>query len=551
VPVTPEVAQVLGIEPVDSGVSPAEMVRNILRAPVDLLWNGGVGTFVKSSQESDAVVGDPSNDDIRVGARDLRVRVIGEGGNLGLTQRARIEFAVGGGKVNSDALDNSAGVDTSDHEVNLKILLDLAIGRCEFDPAVRTQLLAASRDEVARRVLRHNQDQNTVVAVETSMSASLSVVHERFLCELESSIGLDRAMECLPDRAELELRRSSGRGLSAPENAVLCAYSKLWLRTGIMASTLPTQAWVEDRLRGYFPSQAAATCAASIPHHPLRREIVSTVLANEVVGRAGATFAFRAAEETGASIPQVVRAFIAAWTTFGLDTLLSDVEGAGLRAAAGLRARVEVRRLIDRATRWFLRFGQLEADPLAASARYTDVIAGLAPRLPELLQARDASNLQADVAELCAEGLPVDLAHRLGQLLHAFQLLDVAKVSQETDHDAWEVAGVRFSLSERLRLDDLLIAIAELPRGTRWDAMARAGLRQDLYAAAAAITRQVVTSTGDHHDAIRRPTHNAAPAQARQKIDLTIDEVLAPGRRSLAALSSAVRMIQDLHVQAL
>jgi glutamate dehydrogenase len=187
---------------------------------------------------------------------------------------------------------------------------------------------------------------------------------------------------------------------------------------------------------------------------------------------------------------------------------------------------------------------------VAEYGRYTGIVAAIVPRLPELLRSRDAGNLEADVAELCAEGLPPDLARRLGQLLHAFQILDIAKVALDTDRDPWEVADVRFTLSERLRLDDLLIAIGELPRGTRWDAMARTGLRHDLYAAAAAITTQVVTATDVTADATHRLAQwNAGLAEGRQRIDLTIADVLAPGRRSLAALSSAVRMLQALRVR--
>ncbi|GAA2591607.1 hypothetical protein GCM10010399_22700 [Dactylosporangium fulvum] len=551
VPVSAEAAAALGIDPAVTSVSPAEMVQHILRAPVDLLWNGGVGTFVKASSETAADVGDRSNDGIRVDAKDLRVRVIAEGGNLGLTQKARIEFAEAGGLVNTDALDNSAGVDTSDHEVNLKILLDLAIGRGELDGALRTTLLNTSEDDVARRVLRHNQSQNTLVKVESSMSPTLTEVQDRFLGELESAIGLDRSLECLPDKSELEQRRAQGTGLSAPEIAVVCAYSKLWLRAGLLNSQLPSEDWVEGRLRDYFPSAVAKACADSIPVHPLRREIVATVLANEVVDRAGATFAFRATEETGASAAQVVRAFVASWSAFGLDTLMQDIEAAGLPAGAGRRARMEVRRLIDRATRWFLTFGAPDADPLADYRQFADTVSAIAPRLPELLRARDASNLQADVAELCSEGLPVELAQRLGQLLHAFQLLDVAKVSAETGRSAWEVADVRFALSERLRLDDLLIAIGELPHGTRWDAMARAGLRHDLYAAAAAITVAVVEGAETASGTTDRLTAwESALAEAAPGVDWTIAEVLAPGRRTLAALSTAVRLLQALRLRA-
>jgi glutamate dehydrogenase len=549
VPISPQVAQALGIDPAKNSVSPAEMIRHILRAPADLLWNGGVGTFVKSSQEPDCDAGDWANDDVRVDACELRVRVVGEGGNLGLTPRARIEFALHGGKVNSDALDNSAGVDTSDHEVNLKILLDLAIGRGQFDPALRTGLLASCEEGVARRVLRHTRDQNTLVAVETSLSPSMAPVHERFLGELETSFGLDRTVECLPATAELTRRQSAGGGLTAPENAVLCAYSKLWLRASLLASTLPLESWVEGRLRTYFPSAAAQACMTVVPDHPLRREIVSTVLANEIVNQAGATFTFRATQETGASAERVVRAYVAAWTTFGLDALIRDLEAAGLPAGANLRARLEVRRFIDRTTRWFLTFGEPDADPLAEAGTYGGIIAAIAPQLPGLLRDRDASNLTQDVAELLHEGIPADLANRLALLLHEFQLLDVAKVALHSRLDADDVADVRFALSERLRLDDLLIAIGELPHGTRWDAIARGGLRHDLYSAASAITAQIVATCNGADVAARRSGWNDALSLAEKGFDTTIDQILAPGERSFAALFSAVRTLQTLRLR--
>ncbi|HEU5107830.1 MAG TPA: NAD-glutamate dehydrogenase domain-containing protein, partial [Micromonosporaceae bacterium] len=297
IPISAEVAAALGLPAGTEKLSPPELMRAILLAPVDLLWNGGIGTYVKSSTETNAAVGDKANDVLRVDGRDLRVKVVGEGGNLGMTQLGRIEFAQVGGKLNTDALDNSAGVDCSDHEVNIKILLDQLVAEGRLLPEQRTELLAEMTDEVAQLVLTDNYRQNAVLGVSRAHAAPMLSVHARLVHSLEQTTGLDRALEALPSEPEFQEMEKAGRGLTSPELATLLAHVKLGLKEELLASELPSQGVFAGRLTDYFPSQLRERFGDAIAAHPLSREITTTVLANEVIDGAGITYPFRLAEE--------------------------------------------------------------------------------------------------------------------------------------------------------------------------------------------------------------------------------------------------------------
>ncbi len=346
----------------DGALTPDELVSAILRAPVDLLWNGGIGTFVKASTESDADVGDRSNDALRIDASELRCRVVGEGGNLGFTQRGRVEYALAGGRINTDAIDNSAGVDTSDHEVNIKILLQRAIAAGTIAAGARDALLADMTDAVADLVLADNDAQANALEIAAVEAPELVGVHARQMERLEQTAGLDRALEALPTGKVLQERHAAGRGMTSPELAVLLAYTKLELQRALVASDVPDDPYLHPELVGYFPPSLRTGFDDEIAAHPLRREIVATVVANAVVNRAGISFLSRLCDETGLSLPVLARAHVIARDVFDAADTWSAIDALDLVVPAAVQDEMFllVRRLVERAARWLVR----HVDPL-------------------------------------------------------------------------------------------------------------------------------------------------------------------------------------------
>jgi glutamate dehydrogenase len=356
VPVGPEMRAALGLADDVTAMTPPELIRAILLAPADLLWNGGIGTYVKAGTETHTEVGDKANDGIRVDGGRLRVKVVGEGGNLGATQRGRIEFARKGGKINTDAIDNSAGVDCSDHEVNIKIVLDRLVAAGELDRAGRDALLVEMTDEVAELVLADNREQNAVLGIARMRAPAMLAVHRRMIGDLVERYGLDRELEVLPGPEEIAERERAGQGLSSPELAVLLAHTKLDLKSEILRSDLPDQPEFTSRLAGLFPPALAGRFPAAVATHPLRREIVATSLVNEMVNGGGITFAHRLAEDVSTSPTDAVRAYRVATTVFEMPGLWADVAALPITVPTALTDEIvlESRRLLDSAARWLL-----------------------------------------------------------------------------------------------------------------------------------------------------------------------------------------------------
>ena len=382
VPVGAEMRAALGLADDVTAMSPPDLIAAILRAPADLLWNGGIGTYVKAARESHADAGDKANDAVRADGAQLRVKVVGEGGNLGLTQLGRIEFARAGGKINTDAIDNSAGVDCSDHEVNIKILLDRLVAAGELDREARNAVLVEMTDEVTELVLADNRDQNAVLGAARAHSAEMANVHERLIAELEARHQLDRGLDVLPSTAAFAELEAAGHGLSSPELSTLLAHTKLDLTTQVLASDLPDTPAFAGRLPEYFPRAVRERFPAAITGHPLRREIITTLLVNEMVDGAGITYAFRLGEELSASAPDAVRAFAIATEVFELPALWSRLRDPAIPTAVSDALVLESRRLLDRASRWLL---TNRPQPLAvgsAIARFSAIVRELAPRLP-------------------------------------------------------------------------------------------------------------------------------------------------------------------------
>ncbi|GAA4966146.1 NAD-glutamate dehydrogenase [Kineococcus glutinatus] len=555
VPISPQVAQRLGLDPGTHALSPTDVVKAVLRAPVDLLWNGGIGTYVKASTEEHSAAGDKANDVVRVDGAELRVRVVGEGGNLGLTQRGRIEAALRGVKLNTDAIDNSAGVDCSDHEVNIKILLDHLVADGALGVEERNEVLARMTDDVAHLVLRHNYEQNLLLSGESAGAERLLPAHRRFLDALEAAGALDRTLEFLPDGAELERRAREGRALSVPELAVLSAYAKTSLTGAVLAGGLPDEPWTADVLRRYFPAEVVDRFGERLTEHPLRREISTTVVVNDMVNRGGITFAFRAQEETGAEPAQVVRAYVITRGIFGLPALAAAVEALDGQVPTVVQARMttQVQRLLDRAVRWFLHVRPEGLDVPAELHRFRAVVTELAPEVPQLLRGAEAHAAQAEAEELAGLGVPTADAVRTACLLHLFSLLDVVELAEEVRRAPLDVAATWYAVSERYGIDELLTRISGLGRADRWQALARAALRDDLYAALRDLTRAVLVhgatrgADPDPHDpvaAVRswEEANAAAVRRARQ----TLGEVRELEESDLAPLSVALRVLRTV-----
>ncbi|HEY2204733.1 MAG TPA: NAD-glutamate dehydrogenase [Pseudonocardia sp.] len=456
VPVSPAARVALGLAETVTALTPPELIRAILLAPADLLWNGGVGTYVKAAAESHADAGDKTNDAVRVDGGALRARVVGEGGNLGLTQLGRIEFARAGGKVNTDALDNSAGVDCSDHEVNIKILLDRLVRAGTLDRPGRDTLLRSMTADVAELVLADNRAQNAVLGVDRARAGERVATHARMVADLAARRGLDRALEMLPEPAGFAELERAGRGLSSPELATLLAHVKLDLKLDVLGTELPELPAFAARVAGYFPPALRDLHPDAVADHPLRREIVTTGLVNELVDAGGVTFAFRLAEELGATPGEALRVFRVVAELFELPALWAEIGAlpGAVPSAVTDELTLAARELLDGAARWFLTHRPRPLPVAAEIARFGPALRRLAPRLPGLLRGSEAEQVRARSATLVAHGVPVGLADRAAALPAAVGLLDVVEVGEPAERGraglpVEEVAEIYFALSER------------------------------------------------------------------------------------------------------
>jgi len=488
----PQARAALGLEA--EQLTPAELMRAILLAPVDLFYNGGIGTYVKSSAETHAEVGDRANDAIRVNGAELRCKVVAEGGNLGCTQRGRIEFALRGGLVNTDAIDNSAGVDCSDHEVNIKIALNAVVAEGELTPKQRDKLLAEMTDDVAALVLRDNYFQNQVLGVTRSRGVELLDEQARYLRHLVASGRLNRRLEFLPDDDTLAERRQAGIGLTAPELAVLLAYSKMELFDRVLASDVPEDPFIATSLQRYFPKALRERFGPQLAKHPLRREIIATHVANSMINRVGPTFVHRLHEETGAAPPDIVRAYIGAREVFDLVSLWAANEALDNRIAVDTQNEIVLAtvRLLVRGTVWLLHHRDALRDLDATIRRLAPGVAEVGAGLERWLAPHERAMLDADTARLATRGVPDALAARVARLESLFSGLDIVEVSGETGRPVETVAGVYFGVGGRLDLGWLSHQIGALPAETHWQGLARVALRDDLSSLARALASSVL-----------------------------------------------------------
>jgi len=554
VPVSEQMRAALGLPEEVGALSPEELIRAILLAPADLLFNGGIGTYVKAATESAADVGDKANDAVRVDGGRLRVRVVGEGGNLGLTQRGRIEYALAGGRVNTDAIDNSAGVDTSDHEVNIKIALNAVVARGALDAESRAALLGEMTDEVAAAVLTDNHAQNVTLAAETASTRSLLDAHQRFLRALERSGRLQRAVEALPDDRQLAERRRDGQGLTGPELSVLLAYAKLDTDAAVLGSSLPDDPALDRLLVEYFPRALRERFPEAVAGHPLRREIVATALTNRAVNVAGVTGLYRLSEESGVPPATVVRAHAVARAVFDVDRMWDAVRPMDnqVPAAVQVELRGEATRLAERGTRWLLRQRDATVEPPLPLGDVTDrfgpAVVAVRAGLPGWLLGAEADTYAARAERLREAGVPGELAAEVAAAPLMPAALDLAVVAERTGAPV-ELAGrVMQCLSERLGLVPLRELVTALPRDRRWPSMARASLRDDLAFEQASLTEDVLglrsRDDEDPHALVATWADGWDAAQGRAAAQLA--DIAGGDRQELAELLVAARTLRGL-----
>ena len=529
---------VLGIDA--ERLAPSELVSAILKAPVDLLYNGGIGTYFKASSESHTDVGDRANDGLRVDANELRCKVVAEGGNLGCTQLGRIEAAQHGVRIYTDAIDNSAGVETSDHEVNIKILLGLAVADGEMTEKQRNALLPQMTDEVAALVLRDNYFQTQALSVAARQGAALLDAQARFMRYLEKKGQLNRAIEYLPTDDEVAERKLKGQALTTPEIATLLAYSKMWLSDELMRSELPEDPWVMSALERYFPTLLREQFAAYIPRHPLRREIVATHVLNSMVNRVGPTFVHGLHDMTGAAPAQVVRAYLASREVFGLVDLWLQIEALDNRVPDATQAEMilALRALLWRATSWFLRSKSL-AEPLGTvETRFAPAVVAMAGLLV-------ADHAPAQAAAWEAAGVPTDLAHRVAMAAGLFAALDATELSAATGRRLQDVCQVHLSLGKTLGLARLREQILALPIESHWQQLAKAALGDDLSGLQRAIAGDVVQA-GDGDAAAMLAAWEQRSGAALKRAQRTLTELGDAREADLAMLSVALRELRNL-----
>ncbi len=550
VPISPEAQRALGIEA--DALSPNDLINAILKAPVDLLYNGGIGTYVKSAEESHADAGDRTNDPVRVDGRQLRCKVVAEGGNLGLTQRGRVEYALAGGRIFTDAIDNSAGVDTSDHEVNLKILLGLVVAEGELTEKQRNTLLASMTDEVGQLVLRDNYFQTQALSVAGRSAPQLLDNEQRFIQFLEKAGRLKRALEFLPDDEEIAARRTHRLGLVSPERAVLLAYSKIWLYDELLASSFPDDPWIGTALTRYFPTAVRDKYASYMSRHPLRREIIATHVLNSMVNRVGATFVHRIGEATGERSPAVARAYLLTREVFGLVSLWQQIEGLDNKVPDLAQAEmlIECDRLISRATIWFLRSRRLYDDMGKTIAHFSPGVEAVYQQLDPLLATGEQA---ARVARYEQDGVARDVARRVvaGDTLYA--ALDMVEVASATGRPVEAVARVYFEVSEQLNVAWLRDRIAALPSESYWQTLAKGAMHDDLSGLLRSVTANVFTGSGgaEARDAARLGTAGSTGQMLAAAADGEAPDVVERWKAvNAGAVDRVTRLISELRTAA-
>ncbi|HUB84809.1 MAG TPA: NAD-glutamate dehydrogenase domain-containing protein, partial [Rhizomicrobium sp.] len=553
IPLSPEMKALAGIE--SDKATPNELMKALLKADVDLLWFGGIGTYIKASSQSNADAGDRANDPIRINGAEVRAKVVGEGANLGVTQLGRIEYAMNGGRIDTDAIDNSAGVDTSDHEVNLKILLSVPARRGELTMEARDTLLTSMTDDVAAHVLKDNYDQTLALSVAQLRGTKDLDGQGRFIRDLERRGKLDRAVEFLPSDEDLRKRAADGVGLTRPELAVLLAYAKLDLDAEITASELPDDPYLESLLAGYFPKAAVERFPEAVEQHRLRREIISTVLANKIVNLAGPVFVHRMKEVSSAPAWRVARAFVVAEGAFGLDALKARIDALDYKIKADIQTGMyaDIAELLRRLGNWFLVNVPANAPLGETVARYRAGVETLRGTFASLVSPYEAEDTESRITKIQKAGAPLDVAEDVAVLPLMGAAPEIAQLAFNRSLDVDLVAGAYFAVGAIVGIDRLRGLASRISGGEHWDRLAIRRIVDDLFAGQRALTAQVLQGfENDKIDRTRAEGSDAAEAWAKDHADALertrsfLDELERSGDLSIAKLTLANSQIHEL-----
>ena len=548
IPVSAEVRAALGIH--ETQLTPNDLINRLLKAPVDLLWNGGIGTYIKASSESHDDAGDRTNDTLRINGKDLRCKVVGEGGNLGLTQLGRIEYARQDGRVLTDAIDNSAGVNCSDHEVNIKILLNQIVSTGDMTEKQRNRLLADMTDEVAGLVLRQNYLQPEAISITTAYTAELLSDHTRAIRFLERSGKLNRALEYLPSDEDIAEREAAGQGLTPPELAVLLAYSKITLFEELIDSDVPEDPFLQQELMMYFPQPLREQFASEINQHPLRREIIATYITNSVLNRMGSAYVIRLLEDSGESAPDIARAYSAARELYQARELWQQIDALDNQISASSQIQMHwvSRRLLERASQWLLRNRRPPLNIETVVEQFAEGIAVLGAGLPKLLPDAEQAQFLQRQQQLIDEGVPEMLAHSVVSLPVLYSALDIIEVAQATELSVIDVATTYFELNEQLDMGWLRESIVSLPTSSHWQRRARAALLNNLYDQGRDLTATVLKrAQGEQSPQQRLQAWLTNNSTVVQRCLTMMEDLRASGQQpDLAMLSVALREADNL-----
>ena len=530
-------------------LTPTELLNALLKAPVDLLWNGGIGTYVKASSESHADVGDKANDALRVNGNELRCKVVGEGGNLGMTQLGRVEFGLNGGGSNTDFIDNAGGVDCSDHEVNIKILLNEVVQAGDMTEKQRNQLLGSMTDEVGGLVLGNNYKQTQALSLAARRAVERIAEYKRLMSDLEARGKLDRAIEFLPSEEQLVERVAAGQGLTRAELSVLISYSKIDLKAALLESKVPDDEYLTRDMETAFPPMLVSKFADAMRRHRLKREIVSTQIANDLVNHMGITFVQRLKESTGMSPANVAGAYVIVRDIFHLPHWFRQIEALDYKLSAETQLELmdELMRLGRRATRWFLRSRRNEQDAARDVAHFGPHLAALGLKLDELLEGPTREVWQARYQAYVQAGVPELLARMVAGTTHLYTLLPIIEAADVSGHDAAEVAKAYFAVGSELDLTWYSQQISDLRVSNNWQAQARETFRDDVDWQQRAITISVLKLADAPQDMEARVAlwleRNASMAERWRSM---LVEIRAASGTDYAMYAVANRELMDL-----
>lgn len=498
---SPQIRKALGTK--ETNVTPNQLIRIILQAPVDLLFNGGIGTYVKASTQSNADVGDRTNDYCRINGEELRCSVVGEGGNLGFTQLGRVEYALNGGLINTDFIDNSGGVDCSDHEVNLKILLNQEMQEGKLSTTKRDKLLESLTNEVAALVLRDNYSQALVLSFTAFASRKYLNLHQAYIKELDTHESFSRSVEFIPDDKKLVERKAASQGLTRPELAVILEYTKIYLKSSILQTDLPDDPYISNIVEVAFPPSIRKKYHKQMKQHRLYREIVATQLSNLVINAMGITFVYRLQTETGSSIADIIRSYMIASHIFGTAELGELIESLDFKLPMHTQYEMlyNIRNLINLATRWFLHSHILDGDINKIIEHYSSRVKQLEKVIPSLMAGFTRDYLNQLIDQFEKSGLPREAAERIATYRAIYTALNIIDVSSKHNYDLVTTAEVYFAAGERVNLVWFRDQIAHDSREGHWNALARLTLRDELDLSQRALTIAIMKSAKKHVDA--------------------------------------------------